>query len=262
MESTALCYNRSMKTFIVIVVIVVGIVLVLRRMRRRELEAFLDADIGDFQTFQARPVEATQEKNALMARAEAYAAMNPGSVTPQPLASNDPDALNPLQAPDPNLFRPKTPAFDEITRNMFAMLSQAAGPDVQVLKDVPLTEFVGADAAAMMRLSTTRISYLLARRDGLIPLCGIELKDKQALDYLRGVFGDIGLPILVFPAKNDVSLAEIHDQLDPVLRPENADGCPKCGESMTTRRVVKGKNAGNVFRVCNQFPGCRGVLRV
>jgi ssDNA-binding Zn-finger/Zn-ribbon topoisomerase 1 len=37
--------------------------------------------------------------------------------------------------------------------------------------------------------------------------------------------------------------------------------CPKCGESMSIRKALRGKNAGNIFWVCTQFPGCRGVIR-
>jgi restriction system protein len=38
--------------------------------------------------------------------------------------------------------------------------------------------------------------------------------------------------------------------------------CPKCGSEMKLREVKKGKNAGNKFWGCCNFPQCRKVLSV
>lgn len=37
--------------------------------------------------------------------------------------------------------------------------------------------------------------------------------------------------------------------------------CPICNEKMIKRTAKKGKNAGNTFWGCSQFPSCRGVLQ-
>ncbi len=43
-------------------------------------------------------------------------------------------------------------------------------------------------------------------------------------------------------------------ELDPL--------CPICSQNMIKRTAKKGKNAGNTFWGCSQFPNCRGVLPV
>jgi ssDNA-binding Zn-finger/Zn-ribbon topoisomerase 1 len=38
--------------------------------------------------------------------------------------------------------------------------------------------------------------------------------------------------------------------------------CPVCGKGMVQREATKGKNAGNKFWGCSQFPKCRGVITI
>jgi hypothetical protein len=40
----------------------------------------------------------------------------------------------------------------------------------------------------------------------------------------------------------------------------NIRSCPKCGSEMVLRKATKGKNAGNNFWGCSQFPKCRTIL--
>ncbi len=56
-----------------------------------------------------------------------------------------------------------------------------------------------------------------------------------------------------------ISEHEVRDKLDPVLLGGEVKACPGCGEPMTVRKTNKGKNAGSIFLVCNDFPTCRGV---
>ena len=46
-----------------------------------------------------------------------------------------------------------------------------------------------------------------------------------------------------------------HDEM-PELEPL----CPICSQNMIKRTAKKGKNAGNTFWGCSQFPNCRGVI--
>lgn len=78
---------------------------------------------------------------------------------------------------------------------------------------------------------------------------------------MKQVFGDLNLPLLEFPVSNDISEHEVHDKLDPILIGKDSQSCPVCGEAMSIRKAVKGKNAGSIFWVCSDFPGCKGVVR-
>ncbi len=42
----------------------------------------------------------------------------------------------------------------------------------------------------------------------------------------------------------------------------NIRSCPKCGNEMVLRKATKGKNAGNTFWGCSQFPKCRTILSI
>jgi ribosomal protein L37AE/L43A len=47
-----------------------------------------------------------------------------------------------------------------------------------------------------------------------------------------------------------------------VAEKENRQICPQCGSKMLIREVKKGKNKGNKFWGCSNFPKCRGVVNV
>lgn len=257
-----------MKTLFFLITVAVGLVFLFRWLRQREIEQFMDADMSDFHAFKAEQAKLDQP-DPLMAKAEAYAAMNPNVVTLKQQATDSAEQEAEIMpaAPDPTLFRQKSPAFDEVTRNMLSRLVSVVPDDVLVLHNVPLSEFVrtedGEDAA--FKLGTHRVGYLLCQKPDFEVICGIRFRDSggaaQGSDFVRGVFGDIGKPLLDFPVAADVSALEIRDKLNPVLLSREIHECPKCGQSMTIRKAVKGKNAGEVFWVCNRFPNCRGVVR-
>ena len=78
---------------------------------------------------------------------------------------------------------------------------------------------------------------------------------------MKGVFGDLAIPLIEFPPSPDISIEEARVRLVDVLGKRESQVCPKCGEAMTIRKAVKGKDAGMSFWVCKGFPRCRGVLK-
>jgi len=56
-------------------------------------------------------------------------------------------------------------------------------------------------------------------------------------------------------ADNEVQIAKAVEEM-PELEPL----CPICSREMIKRTARKGKNAGNTFWGCSQFPNCRGVI--
>lgn len=238
----------------------------LRYLRKREVEAFLDADMVDFQTF-ASKAKHEQAADPLMARAEAYAALNPALVTLNKAETSSDDDIDPVMLPDPHLYRLKLQSFDEITRNLLRLLSSLLPQGFVVLPNVPLSEFVQTeDAGAGLKLAGYRIGFLICESSDLTVVCGVQLRDAatgaQGVDFIKTVFGDIGKPLLEFPVSNDISELEVRDQLDPVLQSRERRSCPRCGEQMAIRRARKGKRAGETFWVCARFPDCRGVISV
>ena len=259
--------------FTILVIVAAGFGL--RYLRAREIARFRDADMVDFQTFEhlQRPAP-----DPLAARAEAFAALNPNVVKLKPQetdsdkAGRAADASESSELPDPSLFVRKTSAFDEVTRNLVYRLGQILPNHLTMIRDVPLAEFVRVEKAndavaasanaSAYKLSVTKIDYLICNLPSLDPVCGIALKDGQhAQEFIKGVFSDIGMPLLQFPATASLSEVELRDQLDPILLNQESRSCPKCKEPMTIRRVVKGAKAGRIYWVCTQFPGCKGVIQ-
>lgn len=254
-----------MKGFLIFVGILVGIGLLLGYMRKREQEKFMDADMVDFHHFREQQKN-EEEPDPLMARAEAYAALNPDVVTLKRPEAPEPDSLVFTDAPDPTLFELKPQAFDEVSRNMLMLFHRVLPHGVTVLLDVPLSEFVRNDGSTQTNLNTTKVAYLLVETADLTILCGAQHRDavatgRQSIDTVKQVFGDLSLPLLEFPVSNDISEHEVHDKLDPILIGKDSQSCPVCGEAMSIRKAVKGKNAGSIFWVCSDFPGCKGVVR-
>ncbi|MFT7221744.1 MAG: hypothetical protein ACI8Z1_003366 [Candidatus Azotimanducaceae bacterium] len=234
----------------------------LRYIRKREVERFMEVDMVDFQTFDQQQ---RSKPDPLKAKVEAFAAMNPNVVSLK--SAEEVDEPNPVSAfshPDPALFLLKGSPFDELTSHLFEILKQILPESFVPLRDVSLSDFirVESNADATYRLNTTKIAYLICSLPSLRPVCGLILKGgEQSQDFVRAAFTDVGLPLLQFPATLSLSEAEVRDQLDPVLLTQEKHHCPKCKQTMTIRRAVKGKHAGNIFWVCSGFPVCRGVIR-
>ena len=102
-------------------------------------------------------------------------------------------------------------------------------------------------------------------RNGIVITTG--LFTQEALEYshsnhlllINGV--DLSLMIDVLSSSN---IDDIQDD-EPVEKkiedmPELEPLCPICSQAMIKRTARKGKNAGNTFWGCSQFPNCRGVI--
>ena len=256
-----------MEGLIIFIVVIAAIIYVFRYLRQREIDKFMDADMVDFQVFEVKnKQDEVSQDNGLHARAEAYAALNPDIVKIKPQADSAENAI-PAYVPDPVLYELKGRAFDEITGNMLRQLAEVLPREIIVLTNVPLSDFVKSEAeGSEFKLSNNRVAFLLCEVNDLAVICGIQLKDMtttgQGMEFIKSVFGDIARPLIEFPLSNDISSYEIKAQLDGVLASRKQQSCPRCGESMSIRKAVKGKNAGSVFWVCTAFPACRGVVKV
>lgn len=102
-------------------------------------------------------------------------------------------------------------------------------------------------------------------RDGIVITTG--LFTQEALDYSHGkhlllINGvDLSQMIDALSESNNDSIDE-EEQIDNMIEkmPEIEPLCPICSSEMIKRTARKGKNAGNTFWGCSQFPNCRGVI--
>ncbi|NLC42969.1 MAG: helicase [Clostridiales bacterium] len=70
---------------------------------------------------------------------------------------------------------------------------------------------------------------------------------------------------MIDETKSDVFEENLSNEVQ--IEPKNEDNtdevlCPKCGALMVRRKAGKGRNAGNEFFGCSNFPKCRGILSV
>lgn len=97
---------------------------------------------------------------------------------------------------------------------------------------------------------------------GIIITTGLFTQD--ALDYSHGkhlllINGvDLSQMIEVLATSDKDEEQEVEEVQDEM--PELEPLCPICSREMIKRTARKGKNAGNTFWGCSQFPNCRGVI--
>lgn len=102
-------------------------------------------------------------------------------------------------------------------------------------------------------------------REGIVITTG--LFTQEAIDYSHGkhlllINGvDLSQMINALSSSNDDSIND-EEAVDNTVEemPEIEPLCPICSSEMIKRTARKGKNAGNTFWGCSQFPNCRGVI--
>lgn len=83
----------------------------------------------------------------------------------------------------------------------------------------------------------------------------------KSLMLINGV--DLSQMIEALPSETEESSedqAEQQTESEQHEMPELEPLCPICSQKMIKRTAKKGKNAGNTFWGCSQFPNCRGVV--
>ncbi len=250
-----------MSGFVLFVSISLGFFLLLRWMRKREVEAFRDADLSVFEDFKTKEkVDTASHRNGSQ-QIDLRTSLLVDSAL-QNLPRKEPVRIASFQL--------KEKVFDEVHRSFYENLESVIAGRYRVFVEVPLVDFVrpaeGANGDGQLEGKT--ISYLLCGKDTLVVFCGVQLKGagrdiSQYAEFLDSLFVQLGVPILHFPMVSHISVEEIKEQLEPLLEPDGlARQCGRCGKSMAIRKAMKGKNRGKRYWVCDGFPGCNSIVRI
>ena len=88
----------------------------------------------------------------------------------------------------------------------------------------------------------------------------LEAAHCKALMLINGV--DLSLMVNALTASNEAGTleSEVQEEEKKQEMPELEPLCPICSQQMILRTAKKGKNAGNTFWGCSQYPNCRGVI--
>ena len=137
------------------------------------------------------------------------------------------------------------------------------------------------------RIDRKHLDFLLCDPQTMQPLLGIELDDRshnrperqQRDQFVDLVFNAARLPLVHVPVRFSYTTTELDDVLrakagrrirevarvDEVMANQpasNAPTCPKCGALMVQRIAQRGRNAGNTFWGCPNYPRCKGILQL
>jgi len=228
--------------FILFGCIVVVVFIFLRRLRAREIEAFLDAEMSAFDNLTKKE---SAETDPILARAHEFM-QRKAEIAPTVTWTK---------------YELKPSILEQPSRDLLNKMLQEIGLSHCILTNISLSSFVIRDA--MDDLQGKRISFLICDQDYASVIAGIEFQRAGVdLDFIRRVFEDIDRPLIVFPFMNQFSWSEVREKLSVLqISDDQNPSCPKCGRGMTRRKAVKGKQAGRQFWVCDGFPDCRGVVK-
>jgi len=137
------------------------------------------------------------------------------------------------------------------------------------------------------KIDRKHVDFVLCDPQTMKPLLGVELDDKshkqkkrQERDkFVDGVFQAAKIPIARITARrtynaNELNLtlrqqADLDDQTEVPSQPTISEveaissetpNCPKCNNEMVLRTAKSGKNKGNQFWGCSNFPKCRSMV--
>lgn len=130
------------------------------------------------------------------------------------------------------------------------------------------------------KIDRKHVDFLLCDPLSMRPRCGVELDDssharqdrRERDELVDQVFAVSGLPLVRIQAKaaySPASLLALVEQhlketsvkkgLPPVAPGSPLPSCPKCGVPMVERVAKKGKNQGQKFFGCSNYPKCTQV---
>lgn len=143
--------------------------------------------------------------------------------------------------------------------------------------------FVARDAtsaqASRNRIERKHVDFVLCDPLTLRPLAAVELDDKsheaehrrQRDQFVDRVFEAAGLRLIRITARRQYNVAELEALLSQALIPKARPAliavaevpfCPKCRTPMTRRTARKGRQKGDDFWGCKNYPNCRECLPI
>ncbi|NQU38512.1 MAG: DUF2726 domain-containing protein [Lentisphaerae bacterium] len=198
---------------------------------------------------------------------------------------------------EPTLFTPAERSFlgvlEQAVGDQFRIMGKVRLADVIRVRP-GLT--ASARQKALNKIQSKHLDFVACDPNDLSIQFAVELDDKshgkkgrQDRDvFLDAAMNAAGVPLIRFPARKAYSIHEVFDKLASTLNPPGSDPatedpqpqpveidtasdapsepatnlCPSCGGDMVRRKASKGKNAGQEFWGCSNYPKCRKILPV
>lgn len=190
--------------------------------------------------------------------------------------------------------------FSNAERSFLGVLDKIVGGNFRVFAKVRLADILkvrgGVSASerqsAFNRISRKHVDFLITRKDDLSFAGVVELDDKshnskerqKRDEFIDNAFEAAGIPVLHIKAQSGYSVEKIASEISTEFKVDfhapgsksisgkkerpsesvnsESKSCPKCGGELVKRVAQKGKNAGQKFWGCSNFPKCRFVMRM
>ncbi len=193
---------------------------------------------------------------------------------------------------EPKLYMKQDWFFSSAERSFFGVLEQIVDLEkYRIFAKVRLADVFyvrkglgkSERTTAQNKINHKHIDFILYTADTIQPVCAIELDDSshstrnriERDDFVDQAFKSAELPLLRIPVAHTYNPHKLVEKLSPFMQisygastepplPEvEADKtpfCPKCSAKMVVRKVKHGRNQGQTFWGCPNYPNCRGML--
>jgi len=183
--------------------------------------------------------------------------------------------------------------FTPAERSFLGVLQQAVGNNAAIFGKVRVADVVEPKEGlgrsmrqkAFNKISAKHFDFLLCDKEDLSVACAIELNDsshyskrrQERDEFLKGVCGAAGVPLIQIPAKSAYVISEVLALLPryltvknipdqepspaPAIEKSENNGkvCPNCSAVMVKRVAKNGKHVGKQFWACKAYPKCKTI---
>jgi len=230
----------------IFIVIIAALVFLFRLKRRREVEAFKDANFADFVESDPDKQGSGVSSGEISEIAASVIASSARTIENRKVS----EAAASIEAGI--VYQKREAVFDDVTRAFLLTLYQVLDNDFQVLVKVPVADLVrGRDANDMSVLpSNDKVDFVICRSADLKVVCGIQLHG-GAVDSISAIFSQVEIPFVNLRVGVAYSADELKEKLEGVLPAGQAvQRCDGCNEPMAKKMARGGKHKGNYFWVC------------
>jgi len=165
--------------------------------------------------------------------------------------------------------------FSKAERSFFGVLQDVVGERAYVFGKIRVADVLEPEGGlsrsdskkGLSKISSKHFDFVLCRKTDLSFICAIELNDsshklesaKERDEILERACRTARFPLLWVPAQRGYVREKVEELLSPYFAdlPEAEKNCPKCSTPLVRKTAKKGKNPGDEFLACDNFPDCR-----
>ena len=190
-------------------------------------------------------------------------------------------------------YRLKSDFFSPAEANFYRVLKQVVGEHLLIFPKVGLGEFIFITDQENFqnyrnKIDRKHVDFLLCKPGTLQPVFAIELDDSSHRHAIRSerdtfvdsVFAVAKIPLVRIPVQASYNTQEFNALFRNALQRKeirsaaqedakrveaainNPPTCPNCGAQMVLRTAQKGKNVGEKFWGCPNYPKCKTIIKL